>query len=414
VASEEIAMKIRALIALLALMVGGLSGCAVEPAAPPRDDVFLDAAFKPASVPIDSDAALRLSPAMKHFADTEMAAEIRKRGVRDGLMDALYTKGRLQLDYDSEITRTAAEAFDARRGNCMSLVMMTAAFARYLKLPVRMNSVYLEEAWTRNNGIFFVTGHVNISLGRPLSTAPRVTVFGEPELLTIDFLPPRELGRHRSRAVEESTILAMFMNNRAAEALMQGQLDDAYWWSRAAIQKDSRWLAAYNTLAVLYRRKGLYGPAENTLRLVLDREPLNAQAISNLVLVLSDLGRREEAQVWANQLAQIQPVPPYKFFDEGVAAMKAGDFAEARQLFRKEVARAAYVPEFHFWLGLASYGLGDLPGARGEIAKALENSATMHDRQLYGAKLAWLNELREQQRLQQQQRRREPLQRAGS
>jgi hypothetical protein len=79
------------------------------------------------------------------------------------------------------------------------------------------------------------------------------------------------------------------------------------------------------------------------------------------------------------------------------------------------VARAAYVPEFHFWLGLANYGLGDLPGARGEIAKALENSATVHDRQLYGAKLAWLNELRDQQRLQQQPlRRREPIRSAGS
>jgi len=405
-------MKIRALIVVLALAAAGLSGCAVQPVAPPRADVFLDAAFKPASMQIDPDAALQLSPAMQRFAETEMAAEIRKKGVRDGLIDALYTKGRLQLDYDSEITRTAAEAFDARRGNCMSLVMMTAAFARHLKLPVRLNSVYLEESWTRNNGIFFVAGHVNISLGRAQSAGPRVTVFGEPELLTIDFLPPQEIRRHRSRAVDESTILAMFMNNRAAEALMQGRVDDAYWWARAAIQMDSRWLAAYNTLAVLYRRKGLYGPAENTLRLVLDREPLNVQAMSNLVLVLSDLGRREEAQVLSDQLAQVQPVPPYKFFDEGVAAMKAGEFVQARELFRKEVARAAYVPEFHFWLALASYGLGDLPGARGEIAKALENSATVHDRQMYGAKLAWLNELREQQ---QQQRRREPLlQRAGS
>lgn len=209
--------------------------------------------------------------------------------------------------------------------------------------------------------------------------------------------------RHqRSRVIEESTVLAMFLNNRAAESLSVGRVDDAYWWARAAILTDSRWLAAYNTLAVLYRRKGLLERAESTLRLVLDREPLNVQAMSNLVLVLSDLGRRAEAQNYANQLAQIQPVPPYKFFDEGVAAMKAGEFATARQFFRKEVARAAYVPEFHFWLGLANWGLGDVSGARGEIAKALENSATVKDRELYGAKLAWLNELRDQQRRREQ------------
>ncbi|RZJ10542.1 MAG: hypothetical protein EOP39_08545 [Rubrivivax sp.] len=406
--------NMRAFFALFAL--AALAGCAVEPIAPPRQDVFNDAAFKPPTMRIDAQEALKLSPAMKRFADNEMAAEIRAKGVRDGLIDALYSKGQLQLDYDAAETRTASQAFDDRRGNCMSLVMMTAAFANYLKLPVRFNSVYVEENWTRTNNIFFVAGHVNISLGRPATMAPRVTVYGEAEFLTVDFMPPGDAKRNRSRPIDDATILSMFMNNRAAEALMVGQVDDAYWWARSAIMTDSRWLAAYNTLAVLYRRKGLYGNAESTLRLVLDREPENLQAMSNLILVLADVGRREEAQRYANRLAQIQPAPPYKFFDEGVAAMKAGEFATARQLFRKEVARAAYVAEFHFWLGLASYGLGDVTTARGELAKAMENSATTQDRQLYGAKLAWLNTQREdrERQLQQDRSRGGVAPRAGS
>lgn len=395
--------KIRRLYAAVALIASaaGLGGCAVEPRTPAAPDVFLDSAFKPPSVRIDPQEAMALSPAMQRFAQNEIAGEIRNKGPRDGLIEALYTKGRLQLDYDAETTRTAAEAFDARRGNCMSLVLMTAAFARHFNMPVRFNSVYIEESWTRSNNIFFVAGHVNISLARPLSVG-HTTVFGEPELLTIDFLPPEQVRNQRGRVVDESTILAMFLNNRAAEALTVGQVDDAYWWARAAIQTDARWLSAYNTLAVLYRRKGLLDHAESTLRLVLEREPLNTQAMSNMILVLSDTGRREEAERLSNQLAQIQPVPPYKFFDEGLAAMRVGEYAAARQLFRKEVQRAAYVPEFHFWLALANYGLGDVSGARGEIAKALENSATVKDREMYGAKLAWLNEMREQQQQRQQ------------
>lgn len=403
-------MTFRALTAVLALTAAALGGCAIEPVAQPRTDVFSDSAFKPPGEHIDARSALALSPAMQRFAETEMASEIRNKGVREGLIDALYTKGRLKLDYDAETTRTAAEAFEARRGNCMSLVLMTAAFARHLNLPLRFNSVYLEESWTRSNGIFFVAGHVNVSLARPM-TSGRVTIFGDPELLTIDFLPPDQVRGNRSRAIEESTILAMFMNNRAAEALTVGRLDDAYWWAREAITTDSRWLASYNTLAVLYRRKGMLDKAEAALRHVLEREPLNLQAMSNIVLVLGDVGRRSEADDFARQLAQIQPVPPYKFFDEGVVAMKAGEYAAARQLFRKEVARAAYVPEFHFWLGLANYGMGDVGAARGEIAKALENSATTRDREMYGAKLAWLNEQREQR---EQQRQRMPLRGAGS
>ena len=65
----------------------------------------------------DARDALALSPAMQRFAETEMASEIRLKGQRDGLIDALYTRGRLQLDYDAETTRTAAEAFAAKRGD---------------------------------------------------------------------------------------------------------------------------------------------------------------------------------------------------------------------------------------------------------------------------------------------------------
>jgi tetratricopeptide (TPR) repeat protein len=391
--------NVRALLALCAgAFVALLAGCAADPVAPPTArEVFVDAAFRAPSVRIDPAEALAFSPAMQHFAETEMASEIRNKGLRDGLIDALYTRGRLQLDYDSETTRSASEAFDAKRGNCMSLVLMTAAFAHHFSMPLRFNSVYLEEAWSRSNGLYFVAGHVNVSLGRPLS-AGRSVVFGDPELLTIDFLPPSQVRGQRSRVVDESTIVAMYLNNRAAEALTVGQIDDAYWWARAAIQTDPRWLSAYNTLAVLYRRKGLLEKSEATLRLVLAREPLNTQALSNLVLVLSDVGRKDEAQVYANQLAQIQPVPPYQFFDQGITAMRAGEYDRARNLFRKEIARAAYVPEFHFWLALASYGAGDVSGARGEIAKALENATTVRDREIYGAKLAWLNDQREQQR----------------
>lgn len=58
-------MRIPALIAVLALVAAGLAGCAAEPQARPGTDVFVDAAFKPPSVPIDPASALAMTPAMK-------------------------------------------------------------------------------------------------------------------------------------------------------------------------------------------------------------------------------------------------------------------------------------------------------------------------------------------------------------
>jgi hypothetical protein len=44
---------------------------------------------------------------------------------------------------------TAREAFAARTGNCLSLVIMTSAFAKQLGLPVSYRRVVMEEMYTR-------------------------------------------------------------------------------------------------------------------------------------------------------------------------------------------------------------------------------------------------------------------------
>lgn len=385
-------MNLRCLLA--SILLAGLAGCASAPAPlPDREGLFVDAAFKPPTERIVPGDALAMSPEMRRFADSQIRSEVRAKGLREGLISALYTKTQLQLDYDGAGTRNAAQAFEARRGNCLSLVLMTAAFARHFNLPTTFNSVVTDDLWTRYRGMYFAAGHVNITLAR-IATPTGGLTFGSDSLLTIDFLPASQLKGQRSRVVDESTVVAMYLSNRAAEALTEGRVDDAYWWSRAAIDTDPRWLAAYNTLAVVYRRKGLGDRAEAALLVVLAREPANLQALANLSLVLKDAGRFSEADAFAARLAEAQPIPPYRYFDQGMAAMRVGDFLSARDLFRKEIARDAFVSEFHFWLAIASYGMGDLAAARAEIAKAVDNSTTVDDRALYGAKQAWLNQQR--------------------
>jgi hypothetical protein len=49
----------------------------------------------------------------------------------------------------------------------------------------------------------------------------------------VDFLPDASRQALHA-AAQEDEIVMMYQNNRAAEALVQGKLDDAYWWARAA------------------------------------------------------------------------------------------------------------------------------------------------------------------------------------
>src|SRR5438128_4904778 len=369
-------------VLLLALT---LAACASVPEAQHPEGLFNDRLFRVPSERINAEDVFALSDAMKHYLRTEIASQLRTKGRQQALMDALYSKSQLRLDYDSAMTRNASQAFDARSGNCLSLVIMTAAFAKALDLSVQYQNVFVEETWSRNGDIYFSIGHVNLTLGK------RQTDIGfgrnESELMTIDFLPPTDIRGLRSWVIGEQTIVAMYMNNRAVESFTQGQLNDAYWWAREAIGQDPRFLSSYNTLGVIYQRHGDLEQARHLLTYVLEREPENARAMSNLASVLKDQGRVAESNMLTRKLQQIEPYPPFSFFEGGLKAMQDGDFKAARDLFAKEVARAAYYHEFHFWLALAYVRLGEFEQARKHLTIAMENSTTRKDHDLYAAKL---------------------------
>jgi tetratricopeptide (TPR) repeat protein len=363
-----------------------LGACTSAPVAEPPAGLFEDQLFRPPSERISADDVFALSNAMRHYLATEIADKVRLKGRQQGLFDALYAKGELQLNYDSTMTRNAAEAFAARSGNCLSLVIMTAAFAKAMGLPVRYQSAYLDETWSREDDIYFFIGHVNLSLGK----RPFALDFGhssEADELMIDFLSPFEIRGLRTREIAEPTIVAMYMNNRAAEALARGQLDDAYGWARAAIKQDSGFLSSYNTLGVIYQRQGHLDAAERVLSFAVARNPTNTHAMSNLAEVLSALGRVPESRALAAKLERMEPNPPFSFFSEGLSAMRARNFEAARDLFAKEVDRAPYYHEFHFWLAAAYIGLGQSERARKELNLAIETSPAGSDRELYAAKL---------------------------
>ncbi|MGI4842261.1 MAG: tetratricopeptide repeat protein [Janthinobacterium lividum] len=378
-------MKCIAILLSLSL----LTGCAsVQPPSAPLPP-FADAHFAPPSEPVGARDLFTLSPAMLSYLNSQsFHRHLRQSGLRRGLVDALYSKTDLKLEYESSKTRTAAETYADRTGNCLSLVIMTAAFAKELRMPVRFRSVDIGNAWSREADLYLGSAHVNVAIGEPVDNGFRDN--GLHEFLVVDFIPQNEAERLRIRELDEDDIVALYMNNRAAEMMVQNRLDDAYWWARAAVDKRPGLIAALNTLGVIYNRHGELALAEQTYRAALLREPENVMVMRNLQPVLATLGKHAEAQALAQRIASIEPFPPYYHFDQGMLALRAGDFDKARRLFERELKRAPYNDEFLFWLGVTHLRLGDVQHAREQIAKAVDNSTRQETRQLYSAKLAQL------------------------
>ncbi len=277
---------------LILIAVLALGACASAPPMADPHHLFADQHF-PARVAVpDAREIFALTPEMRDYLQFAMERGVRsKSSPAFALYDIVHNA--LKLDYDTAVTRTAQQAFEARAGNCLSLVVLTGAFARELGLPTTFQSVYGFETWSRAEGMAFLSGHVNLVL----DTHPRPDGFGvvafERELV-IDFVEDARRTVSNARAINENTIVAMFHNNRAAELMVGGHLDAAYWYARAAMQSDPHYLSAYNTLAVIYLRNGDLRAAERVLDAALTREPANSQMLTNLVKVLT-LAERSSA-----------------------------------------------------------------------------------------------------------------------
>jgi Flp pilus assembly protein TadD len=387
-------LSARTVSALLAV-VGALlmAGCAHQPAPISplpllRDELFPDLSAQ--AIPT-RESVFELSAPMRRYADSMISSGSARRDPRRVMLDALYKTGDLRLNYEGSITRNAAQAFEARAGNCLSLLIMTAAFARHLGVPVGYQSVQVEDSYTRSGDLMLVSGHVNLLLGQA-ARSNRATWSADEEWV-IDFLPGSELRGQRTRPLAENTVLAMYFNNRAAEVLTEGRLTQAYALAREALHIDPEYLPAVNTLGVVYLRGSHFALAEQALRLVLARQPDSASALTNLALVLQRTDRSAEAQPLLARLARLQPDAPTLALDIARHALDQGHYAQALELFERELSRQPGQSDVHFWAALADWHLGDTEGAARHLQAAAKNSTSRSTRDLYVAKLAHLRAL---------------------
>jgi Flp pilus assembly protein TadD len=371
------------------LLCLALASCADAPGATTASEsLFSDSSFAPPSERVAAADVFRISPEMRAYLDSRIAEEIARHGEAQGLVEALFKDRRLQLDYDAEYTRNAAQAFDARAGNCLSLAIVTGALAKEIGLDVRYQSVEAGEHWERDGDLLELVGHVNVSVGMPV---PKVRTWGlNTDRWTVDFLPPADIKGQVTRPISESRIAAMYMNNRAAEALAHQRTDDAYWWIRSGVASDPSFFSLYNTLGVTYLRKGMPAQAESALRFALSLAPDSSETWNNLAVVLRRDGRAEQAAAIVRQHPPSGAAALAAAIEGGMKANESGDYARALDLFTHALRKSGDNHELHYLLAVTYLNLGDRRLAMAHLLEAQDNSTTARQRSIYASKLELL------------------------
>ena len=374
------------ILSLLLLLVG----CQSTPAPDYRTQVatlFLDEHFDTEQVLPAPDTIFNLPPAV--------ASEVRRRYERDklgsrGRQDAhewLSEFIREQdggFEYRDHLTRGAAETFQRREGNCLSLVLLTTALADALDVPVQYQEVEVQPIWDKWGQFYLINGHINVRLYAPEDS---YSVALTSRSILVDFLPERAVRGYTSRRINRSTVTAMFYNNLAAEALVNGDLDRAYVLTKRSLHHQPDFVSAINTLGVVYRRAGMDEQAEKVYRYAINHPGDHLNPMSNLALLLGEQGRLDEWSKIHRKLELARIRNPFYYYDMAEEAYTRRAYSEAVDWYMRAVKLADYQPEFFLGLSKSYWQLGDKDRAESSMSRAIKLATDEEDKQRYQYKL---------------------------
>jgi Flp pilus assembly protein TadD len=310
-----------------------LVGC-VTTASQNRERAFGDTAWRRvvAEAGVDPDAAVypfETTPEMVRWAhekvDRYTTLVPSQRLVM--LQAAMFNPSEFTFDYDETLTLTAAEAFDARRGNCLSFTVLFVAMSRELGMPAFLVLVDRLPEVQKDQNVVVVNRHV-------------VAGYVETGKMHLyDFYESSETPLVHRRVVDDVTASAMYHTNLGADGLRSGDLDKALRNLDIATTIAPEWPPGWINLGVALVREGRRDAAMDAYRTALEMEPGNPSALTNMAIVYRKMGQEEAARD-ALRAAAEGPSSPFTLIALADAEMTQGNLRDARRYLQR--ARRSY------------------------------------------------------------------------
>ena len=308
---------------LLAGILGGLLVASAEARAPRLlthaewERVVRQAGIDPASIPDPieptpaiREAALRLGYGTSHLA--QLAS----------MQAAMFDGGDYVFDYDTDLSQTAAEAFEAGRGNCVSFTNLFIALGRSRGIPVRLAVVEREARAEREGDLVLVNTHV-------------VAAYAHSGKLTVyDFYRLRRDEVRGIRLLDDIWVTGIYLNNLAVRRLRTGDLEGANAVLDQALRLVPDFVGALGNLGVVRRRRGDLEGAFDAYRRALEISPRDATVLGNLAALYRGLGRPREAAA-ALRSADLRAATPWALLVRGDLEAADGHLEAALSWYRK-------------------------------------------------------------------------------
>jgi len=287
-------------------------------------------------------------------------------------------------------TLSASETVETRSGNCMSLALVTTAFARLADVDISWQLANADPVYSSEGSVIYSADHIQTLLFRTELTHNSMSVaFGRPYIL-VDYYT--DYAPHSGEPLTESEMAALVYQNLAIEALAEGRLGQSFWLLRAGLQYDPANANIYNALAVVHRRAGDAQTAERLYRFALDEFGDQLIVLRNYRKLLLAQNRAEDADQLERRIMLLPDPDPYPLLGLGDEASENGDTGVALAYYQRAAEVAPYLHEVYLKIASIHTARGDLKRAQRALRKARDKAWAESDQDRYQAKLMALGE----------------------
>ncbi len=112
---------------------------------------------------------LKVSPAMREEV-IKRFSHLKKDKAVDSLARWLMSKNGHQLEYDLSANLTPTQAFEQKRGNCLTFTTLLVSLAQELDIELQYNDVYLPNTWEFEDQTTIYLRHINAIYRTPHQT----------------------------------------------------------------------------------------------------------------------------------------------------------------------------------------------------------------------------------------------------
>ncbi len=285
-------------------------------------------------------------------------------------------------------TLNATNAFQTQSGNCMSLAILTTALAESVGLDVAYQRVNVAPVYRRYANVMTLSTHVRTHLfAEEEDDANEIVVLRSK--IIIDYYPQRS--NIRGDMISDGEFFAMYYRNLASDAIISGELDEAYKLMRQALDVAPTDPENLNTLAVLLNKMGHSEKAFELYAYAINEQQTALNLLSNYAQLLTKHGRIGEAQAIQASMQYVEDDNPYRWLDNAEYRIARGQHLMARRMLERTLENAPYLHEAYFALAKSYYLTQEVEKADAALKRAAELAYLPETERLYEQKRSVLS-----------------------